>query len=234
MSRSRHLAIPNFACSKGEPGEAMGGQVPMSGSEGRAGPWFIGLRAVRHAQVKVCVSQEGGVFRCRIENVAQVHHAGGRVVAVTVGRHDEETAEGEMRGSVRGVEFKGVFQGVPSRGEKVAFFKHTGGVGGAAHQMVGEADPGRGFLRQAFGGPASRRDGAARVAAFGKFLCRGLERLSGGKPLAGRGYPGTIGARNRRRLVLLPTGFVGFLPHQAAVHAQNGVSGCTPIRQESP
>ena len=68
-----------------------------------------------------------------------------------------------------------MLQSVAGRREEVAFFEHAGGVDGTAHEMVGKADPGGRLIRQAFGGAARGGDGAAGVAAFGKFLGRGLK-----------------------------------------------------------
>ena len=113
-------------------------------------------------------------------------HAGGGVVAVAVSRHDEKAAERETGRGVGGVEVKSVLQGGAGRREEVAFFEHAGGMRGAAHEIVREADPSGRVIRQAFGGAAGSGDGAAGVAAFGKFLSGGLERCNGRQPFAGR------------------------------------------------
>ena len=164
----------------------MGWQEVEGGGESGAGLRFVGLGAVRHAEVEVGVGQEGVVFGRGVDDVVQMGHSRSRVVAVAVGRHDEKAAQRQMRRSVGGFEVKGVLQGGAGRGEEVALFQHAGGMRGAAHEMIGEADPGGRLIRQAFGGAAGGGDGAAGVAAFGKFLGGGLERRNGGQPLTGR------------------------------------------------
>ena len=100
----------------------------------------------------------------------------------------------KTRRGVGGFKVKGVVQGVARRGEEIALFEHAGDMGGAAHEVVGEADPGGRLMRQAFGGAAGGGDGAAGVAAFGKLLGGGLERGKGRQPLAGRRHAASIGA----------------------------------------
>ena len=163
----------------------MGWQVAKGSGESRAGLRFVGLGAVRHAEVKVSVRHESGVLGRGVDDAVKVGHAGGGVVAVAVGRHDEESAQRQMGWGVYGVEVEGVVQGGAGRGEEIPLFEHAGGVGGAAHEIVGEADPGGRLIRQAFGGATGGGDGAAGVAAFGKFLGGGLERRNGRQLLTG-------------------------------------------------
>ena len=158
----------------------------QGGSECGAGLPFVGLGAVRQAEVEMASASRAGVLGCGVDDVAQMGHARRGVMAVAVGRHDEKATERETRRSVSGSRVKGVVQGGAGRREKVALFEHAGDMGGAAHEMIGEAHPGGGLIRQAFGSVAGGGDGAAGVAAFGEFLGGGLERRNGRQLLTGR------------------------------------------------